>query len=164
MASTGNSTIKKELPDQIAAGDIVVVRTTWNQEITNELYKGTQKVISSYPNLTLQEWIVPGAVEIPFLIQRHAKIYNPLAYIALGCIIKGDTPHFEYVCQSVTQGITTLNLTLPQPIIFGILTVDTLQQALERIGGVHGHKGEEAAWTALQMIQLSKRIQTSNSP
>jgi 6,7-dimethyl-8-ribityllumazine synthase len=76
----------------------------------------------------------------------------------LGCVIRGGTPHFEYVCQSVTQGITHLNVTLPVPVIFGILTVDSLEQAKERAGGVHGNKGEEAAITALKMILLKDQL------
>ena len=81
---------------------------------------------------------------------------RPLVFIALGCVIKGDTPHFEYVCQSVTAGISHLNMHLPVPVIFGVLTVNNQQQALERIGGKHGHKGEESAITALKMVSLIK--------
>ena len=73
-------------------------------------------------------------------------------------VIKGDTPHFDYVCDSVTQGITLLNLQINAPTIFGVLTVNNKQQALERIGGIHGHKGEEAAITALKMIDLNNRF------
>ena len=73
----------------------------------------------------------------------------------MGCVIKGDTPHFEYVCSSITQGITQLNLQLPVPVIFGVLTVNNDQQALERLGGIHGHKGKEAAATAIKMIALA---------
>jgi 6,7-dimethyl-8-ribityllumazine synthase len=79
---------------------------------------------------------------------------KPHVFIALACVIRGDTPHFEYVCQSVTHGITTLNLQLPVPTIFGVLTVNNQQQADERLGGIHGHKGEEAGITALKMIGL----------
>ncbi len=78
--------------------------------------------------------------------------------IKLSCVIKGGTPHFEYVCQSVTSGITQLNLMLPVPVIFGVLTVDTIYQAQERIGGAHGHKGEEAALTAAKMILISRQL------
>lgn len=79
---------------------------------------------------------------------------KPDAFIALGCVIKGDTPHFDYVCRLVTDGVGQLNLSLPVPTIFGVLTVNTEEQAMERIGGKHGHKGEEAALTALKMISL----------
>jgi 6,7-dimethyl-8-ribityllumazine synthase len=73
-------------------------------------------------------------------------------------VIRGGTPHFEYVCQSVTSGITQLNLSLPVPVIFGVLTVDNMEQARERIGGQHGHKGEEAAITALKMILTNQQL------
>ncbi|MFN5761711.1 MAG: 6,7-dimethyl-8-ribityllumazine synthase, partial [Sphingobacteriales bacterium] len=102
---------------------------------------------------------VPGAVEIPFAIKTYwnhmkYKDQRPHAFIALGTVIRGDTPHFDYVCLSVTNGITHLNLDLPVPTIFGILTVENEQQAYDRIGGIHGHKGEEAALTAINMMHL----------
>lgn len=104
---------------------------------------------------------VPGAVEIPFAINSYWNKMSkkPDAFIALGCVIKGDTPHFDYVCTSITNGITQLNITLPVPVIFGVLTVNNLRQAKERIGGKHGHKGEEAAATALKMISLNESFQ-----
>ena len=103
----------------------------------------------------------PGAVEIPFAINSYWNKMSkkPDAFIALGCVIKGDTPHFDYVCTSITNGITQLNITLPVPVIFGVLTVNNLRQAKERIGGKHGHKGEEAAATALKMISLNESFQ-----
>jgi 6,7-dimethyl-8-ribityllumazine synthase len=82
----------------------------------------------------------------------------PDAYIVLGAVIQGDTPHFDYVCKGVTDGIMQLNLQIDVPVIFGVLTVLNEQQAIERIGGIHGHKGEEAAITALKMIQLNRAI------
>jgi len=101
---------------------------------------------------------VPGAFEIPFAIkayQENAK-QKADAFIALGTVIRGDTPHFDYVCKAVTDGVVSLNMLLDVPTVFGILTVDTEQQAIERIGGIHGHKGEEAAITALKMIKLNQ--------
>jgi 6,7-dimethyl-8-ribityllumazine synthase len=104
---------------------------------------------------------VPGAFEIPFAIRafwdaHKYKEDRPNAFIALGCVLRGDTPHFEYVCRAVTDGVLQLNLTLPLPTIFGVLTVDTQQQAEDRIGGKQGHKGEEAAVSAIKMIALQK--------
>ena len=81
---------------------------------------------------------------------------RPDAFIALGCVLRGDTPHFDYVCKAVTDGVVQLNLALTVPTIYGVLTVDNEQQATERIGGKHGHKGEEAAITALKMIAMVK--------
>ena len=87
-------------------------------------------------------------------LKRKKK--KPDAFIALGCVIRGGTPHFEYVCKAVTDGVMQLNLLLPVPTIFGILTVDNEEQAKERIGGIHGHKGEEAAITAIKMISVNQ--------
>jgi len=140
---------------------IVLVKTEWNAAITDELEKGCRKIFLELGITNVQTLVVPGAVEIPFAIkQRNLDVKNgkPDVVIALGCVIKGDTPHFEYVCQSVTQGITQLNLMLDRPVIFGVLTVNTEAQAIERIGGKHGHKGEEAAITAIKMIQLNRQM------
>jgi 6,7-dimethyl-8-ribityllumazine synthase len=138
---------------------IVIVRTEWNAVIVDELEKGCMQVLQREGLKDIRVLTVPGAFEIPFGIKSYwdASKYKddrPMAFIALGCVLRGDTPHFDYVCKGVTDGILQLNLSLPVPVIFGILTVDTQQQADERIGGKHGHKGEEAALTALKMISV----------
>ena len=122
----------------------------WKEDVLSKLKEtGIKKIITV---------TVPGAVEIPFAIKNYwehskgKKKKRPDAFIALGCVIRGGTPHFEYVCQAVTEGVVQLNLLLPVPTIFGVLTVDNEEQAKERIGGAHGHKGEEAAMTAIKMI------------
>ena len=128
--------------------------------MVNELLAGAKKILANKKvKYILVE--VPGAVEIPFAINSYWNKMSkkPDAFIALGCVIKGDTPHFDYVCTSITNGITHLNITLPVPVIFGVLTVNNLRQAKERIGGKHGHKGEEAAATALKMISLNESFQ-----
>ena len=103
---------------------------------------------------------VPGAIEIPFIIKQYAEsIQTPAdAFIALGTVIRGDTPHFDYVCKAITDGVLSLNMMLEVPTIFGVLTVDDEQQAKERVGGKHGHKGEEAAITAIKMIKLNRSL------
>ena len=106
---------------------------------------------------------VPGAFEIPFAIKNfwdryQNKFEKPQAFIALGCVLRGGTPHFDYVCKAVTDGILHLNLILPVPSIFGVLTVDNQQQADERTGGIHGHKGEESALSALKMMSLKYKM------
>jgi 6,7-dimethyl-8-ribityllumazine synthase len=134
---------------------VVLVKTEWNASIVDELEKGCIRVLSEN-GIRTKTIVVPGAVEIPFAIQQiWANIETPETFIALGCVIRGGTPHFEYVCQSVTHGITELNLSLPVPVIFGVLTLDTIEQARERTGGIHGHKGEEAAFTAIKMMILN---------
>jgi len=138
---------------------VVIVRTEWNAAIVDKLEEGARKVLRQQGIAKIQLVNVPGAVEIPFGIKSYWEAtrywdYRPHAFIALGCVLRGDTPHFDYVCKSVTDGITQLNLSLPVPTIFGVLTVDTQLQADERLGGKHGHKGEEAAITALKMMAL----------
>jgi len=138
---------------------VVIVRTEWNAAIVDELEKGCKKKLSEFGVSKVPVLVVPGAFEIAFGIRAYWKNHRkdksaPRAFIALGCVLKGDTPHFEWVCKAVTDGIVDLNLKLPVPSIFGILTVNDEKQALERIGGRQGHKGEEAALTALKMISI----------
>ena len=141
---------------------IVLVKTEWNATIVDELEKGCVDELKRHAVKKIVILTVPGAVEITFAIKSYwesagtKKNKRPDAFIALGCVIKGDTLHFDYVCKAVTDGITQLNLALPLPIIFGVLTVNNETQARERIGGSHGHKGQEAAVTALKMISLQR--------
>jgi 6,7-dimethyl-8-ribityllumazine synthase len=141
---------------QVNNAQVVIVYTNWNSHIITPLLEGCISTLHKFDNIKTHLIEVPGCVEIPFAIKQHSRNNIADAYIALGCVIKGDTPHFDYVCQSTTQGITQLNLELKAPTIFGILTVNTEQQALDRIGGTNGHKGEEAAITALKMINISR--------
>ncbi len=143
---------------QISKSQVVIVYTEWNESVINELRKGVQDILSQYPEIETKEIAVPGAIEIPFAIQQIYKKDRPDAFIALGCVIKGDTPHFDYVCQSITQGITILNTNIESPIVFGILTVNNYQQAMDRVGGKDGHKGQEAAITALKMINFKQNF------
>lgn len=138
---------------------VIIVRTEWNAATVDKLEEGCMKVLTENQVKT-RTITVPGAFEIPFAIKRFWERrgnsgLNPNAFIALGCVLRGDTPHFEYVCRAVTDGILQLNLSLPVPTIFGVLTVDNPEQINERLGGKHGHKGAEAAVTALKMIALT---------
>ena len=163
MADIANSDLLKTIEGirEIKDALVVLVKTEWNAAIVNELEAECKKTLEQY-GVSSKTLIVPGAVEIPFAInQSWANSNTPAAFIALGCVIQGDTPHFDYVCQSVTQGITSLNLSLQVPVIFGVLTVDNENQAKERIGGIHGHKGEEAAMTAMKMIVLNQQLKDS---
>jgi 6,7-dimethyl-8-ribityllumazine synthase len=139
---------------------VVIVRTEWNAKLVDQLEKGCRNKLEELKVANIKLVTVPGAFEIPFAIKRYweARKYHddkPCAFIALGCIIRGDTPHFDYVCKAITEGVLQLNLLLPVPTIFGVLTVDDKDQAKERLGGKHGHKGEEAAITAAKMISLN---------
>ncbi|HUZ58327.1 MAG TPA: 6,7-dimethyl-8-ribityllumazine synthase [Hanamia sp.] len=142
---------------------IIIVHTQWNAEIVNKLLEGCLKILQHFGMNNYKVINVPGAFEIPFTIKNFWENYNksdkhpiekPQAFIALGCVLRGGTPHFDYVCKAITEGVLQLNLTLPVPTIFGILTVDNHLQADERTGGMHGNKGEEAALSALKMMTL----------
>lgn len=151
LLHTGTGILKKD-------ACVVLVKTEWNAAIVDELEKGCVEELQKLKIKKIRVITVPGAFEIPFAIktcwEQAGKKKKPDAFIALGCVIKGDTPHFDYVCKAVTDGVVQLNLMLPVPAIFGVLTVDNEQQAKERTGGKHGHKGREAAITAVKMINL----------
>ncbi|MFZ4058183.1 MAG: 6,7-dimethyl-8-ribityllumazine synthase [Ferruginibacter sp.] len=141
---------------------LVIVKTEWNENSVGKLEAGCINVLDAH-QVKHHTIIVPGAFEIPFAIQQywlehHSTLHQPSAFIAIGCVIKGDTPHFDYVCKAVTDGVVQLNLQLPVPVIFGVLTVFNQDQIDQRTGGVHGHKGEEAAITALKMMALSQQF------
>jgi 6,7-dimethyl-8-ribityllumazine synthase len=160
MAQVANSALYQGIEgiQQLKDALVVLVKTEWNAGIINELEAGCQRVFEQH-GIQWRTITVPGAVEIPFAIKQCWKHDEaPKAFIALGCVIKGDTPHFDYVCHSVTDGITQLNLSLSVPVIFGVLTVNNEEQARERIGGRHGHKGEEAAITAIKMMLLNEQL------
>jgi 6,7-dimethyl-8-ribityllumazine synthase len=162
--STGSGKLLKKQKGtrQLAGAFVVLIKTEWNSPIVDELEKGCLAELTKNGIKKTVTIIVPGAVEIPFGIKTYwdhsGKKKRPDAFIALGCVIKGDTPHFDYVCKAVTDGIVQLNVSLPIPTIFGVLTVNNEEQARERIGGKHGHKGEEAAITALKMIGLVRSL------
>lgn len=142
---------------------LAVVYTEWNEKIVAEQRKGIERVAAELGAELIESLPVPGSFELPFgckILYQHykGKEHAPEAIIALGAVIRGGTPHFEYVCKAVTEGILELNIALPVPVIFGVLTLDTEEQAWERLGGPHGHKGEEAAITALKMIQQVRRL------
>ncbi len=144
---------------------IIIVRTEWNAPVVDKLEEGCLWVLRKYELNNYRVITVPGAFEIPFAIKSYwdnCKLEKPHAFIALGCVLRGDTPHFEYVCRAVTDGIVQLNLSLPVPTIFGVLTVDSDDQASSRTGGEHGNKGEEAAITAIKMVALQKSFYKKN--
>ncbi len=158
MATQGNTLLHKGIPS-IEDAFVVIVKTEWNAHIVDALEEGAIKVLNAQ-GIKHKTVVVPGAFEIPFMINAIAKNSKEKAsaFIALATVIQGDTPHFDYVCQGITNGITQLNLALDVPTIFGVLTVLTEEQAIDRIGGKHGHKGEEAAITAVKMIHLNNSV------
>jgi 6,7-dimethyl-8-ribityllumazine synthase len=162
MADIQNSKLFSSNTGIHGIGDacVVLVKTEWNAAIVDELEKGCITELKKQGVKDIILITVPGAFEIPFAIKDYWKTNQgekfPDAFIALACVIRGGTPHFDYVCRAVTDGVVQLNLSLPVPVIFGVLTVDNEEQAKERIGGKHGHKGTEAAISALKMIALKQ--------
>ena len=133
-----------------------IVVAEWNREVTEALLEGAVRTLraAGCPDLNIQIKYVPGTFELALGAQFFAEYTDVDAVIALGCVIQGDTRHFDFICQGVTQGITQLQIQWNMPIAFGVLTVNDMQQALDRCGGRHGNKGDEAAATAINMVKL----------
>lgn len=148
------------LPD--ASGmKIGIVVSEWNYDVTVQLLEGARQFLirnKVAPEDIVITW-VPGSFELVYGAARMEESADVDAVIALGSVIHGETPHFEYVCSGVTQGIAALNAKGSIPFIFGLLTTNDMQQALNRAGGIHGNKGIEAAKTAIQMIYLKRQLQ-----
>jgi 6,7-dimethyl-8-ribityllumazine synthase len=138
-----------------------IVVADWNKEITWKLLDGAVKTLKKHgtPDEDIVVKHVPGSFELTLGAQFLAEYDDLDAVICLGCVIQGETPHFTYICQGVTQGITQLNLEYNLPFIFGILTTNTQQQAIDRSGGKLGNKGDEAAVTAIKMASLQRDIE-----
>ena len=149
---------KNELPS-VEDMRFAIVTAQWNGHITNALRDGALEVLADagVGAEDVDTFEVPGAVELTFAASQliETSLYD--AVIVFGCVIRGGTPHFDYVCQSVTQGITMLNADCDIPVIFGVLTVDNEQDAIDRAGGKCGNKGCEAARTAIQMVDFTRR-------
>jgi 6,7-dimethyl-8-ribityllumazine synthase len=136
-----------------------IVVSEWNTEITNELLKGAYNTLIQHganPN-NIKVDFVPGSFELTSGARMVAEAGTFDAVICLGCVIQGETRHFDYICQGITYGLTQLNVNYDIPFILGVLTTDNLQQAKDRAGGKHGNKGDETAITAIKMIALRRR-------
>ncbi len=161
MATVNLSSYDPEIVPAASDMRFGIVVSDWNKEITWSLLEGTVTTLKKH-GVTDDDIIikhVPGSFELPLGGQFIAEYDDVDGVICLGCVIRGDTPHFDYVCQGVTQGITSLNLEYNIPFIFGLLTTDTLQQAKDRSGGKLGNKGDEAAVTAIRMAALQKEME-----
>jgi 6,7-dimethyl-8-ribityllumazine synthase len=132
-----------------------IVVAEWNDEITEPLFDGAYHALielgAKKSNIIRKN--VPGSFELPLAAQQMAEQKNIDAVICIGCVIQGDTPHFDYICQAVAYGIMKVNLKFNKPVAFGVLTTLNKKQALERAGGKLGNKGEEAALTVVKMLQ-----------
>ena len=139
---------------------VAIVAAEWNSHITGPLAEGAVETLkkNGFKRDEVDVFTVPGAVELTFAASKLIENGDYDAIIVIGCVIKGDTPHFDYVCSSVTQGITHLNAECDIPVIFGVLTVLDEQPALDRAGGCLGNKGSEAAETAIKMIAFNRSV------
>lgn len=138
-----------------------IVVSEWNNDITETLLEGAINTLKdngvSENNITVSH--VPGSFELIFGAAQMAKHGYVDAIIAIGCVIRGDTPHFDYICEATSQGIAQLNAHGSKPVIFGLITVNNKEQALERAGGSLGNKGEEFAITAIKMVDYAWQLQ-----
>lgn len=138
-----------------------IVVSEWNSQITGALLNGAVSTLKKHgvkeDNILVKT--VPGSFELTFGANQMIESTEVDAVIAIGCVIKGDTPHFDYVCMGVTQGITHLNVTGDIPVIYGLITTNTLEQAEDRSGGKLGNKGDECAITAIKMIDFAWSLQ-----
>lgn len=142
-----------------------IVVAEWNSAITGALLEGalaTLRAAGCAEENIIVKW-VPGTFELPMGAQYFAEYTNVDGVIALGCVIQGETRHFDFVCQGVTIGITQLQLSWSMPVTFGVLTTENQQQALDRAGGKHGNKGDEAAATAIKMVALQREMEREDS-
>ena len=142
-----------------------IVVAEWNPEVTEGLLSGAVHTLRSAgcPEHNIQIKYVPGTFELSLGAQFFAEYTDVDAVIVLGCVIQGDTRHFDFVCQGVTQGVMQLQLQWNMPIAFGVLTTNDLQQALDRSGGRLGNKGDEAAAAAIQMVHLQDEMDTEEN-
>ncbi len=138
---------------------IAIVTSQWNDNITTPLRIGAAETLQvcEIPSQNIDFYEVPGAFELTYAAARLLRSKKYDAIIVLGCVIRGDTSHYDHICDGVSVGITRLNTEGETPVIFGLVTTENLQQALDRAGGVVGNKGSEAAITALQMIDFSQQ-------
>lgn len=138
-----------------------IVVSRFNDFITNKLLEGCQDALLRHGvnEEDIEVSWVPGSFEIPLIAQKMANTHRYDAIICLGAVIRGGTPHFEYVASEVTKGIAQVGLTTGLPVIYGVITADTLEQAIERAGTKQGNEGSKAATTAIEMANLFKTIE-----
>ncbi|MDR2653526.1 MAG: 6,7-dimethyl-8-ribityllumazine synthase [Prevotellaceae bacterium] len=156
MTTQKNYTAQLPEKEVIAQQKYAVVTADWNAEITHQLLKGAVDALfeNGAKEKNISVFHVAGAFELTFAAARLQKTDLFDAIIVIGCVVRGDTPHFDCICQGVTQGISALNAKGSTPIIFSVLTTENMQQALDRAGGVLGNKGTEGAITAIQMANF----------
>ncbi len=147
------------LPD-ISGWRFAIVVAEWNAEVTEALFQGAYNTLIQYGASAdnVLRGNVPGSYELTLAAQWFAERSDIDAVICIGCVIQGETKHNDYINHAVAQGFTNVSLKTGKPVIFGVLTPNTQQQALDRAGGIHGNKGDEAAMTAIKMLGLKSEI------
>ncbi|HOD10706.1 MAG TPA: 6,7-dimethyl-8-ribityllumazine synthase [Flavobacterium sp.] len=155
---------KNQLPNASAFRFGIVV-SEWNDKITNGLFDGAEAALLDCGVLpeNIIRWNVPGSFELIYGSKKMIETQNVDCVITIGCVIKGETMHFEFVCEGVTQGIKDLNIKSDVPVIFCLLTDNNEQQSIDRSGGIHGNKGTEAAIAAIKMADLRKKANNKNT-
>ncbi len=144
------------LSASLAAKKVAIVVSEWNTEITEALYEGAYSTLieKGLKKENIIKKYVPGSFELSIGAQKMAALKEIDAVICVGCVIRGETSHFDFICQAVATGITDVSLKYDKPVIFGVLTTENKQQAFDRAGGKHGNKGDEAGITAVKMINF----------
>lgn len=161
MATSNLSSYDPESVPDAGGMRFGIVVSDWNPEITTALLEGAVKTLKHHgtdeKDIVIKH--VPGSFELTLGAQFLAEYDDPDAVICLGCVVQGETPHFTFICQGVTQGITQLNMEYNIPFIFGVLTTATQEQAAARAGGKHGNKGDEAAIAAIRMAAFQREME-----
>lgn len=162
MATTNLSVYDPEKVPSAKEMKFGIVVAEWNPEVTLKLLEGAKNTLLKHgaKEKDIIQKFVPGSFELTLGGQFFGEYADVDAVICLGCVIQGETRHFDYICQSVTHGITELNMNYNIPFVFGVLTTANQQQALERAGGKHGNKGDEAAITAIKMAALQAEMES----
>ena len=161
MATTNLSAYDKNSIPNAKNFRFGIVVSEWNPDITDNLYLGAEQALLENGALkeNILRWNVPGSFELVFGCKHMIETQNIDAIVAIGNVIQGETKHFDFVCDGVTQGIKDLNIKFNVPIIFCVLTDNTRQQSVDRSGGKHGNKGIESAIAAIKMAELRKKQQ-----
>ena len=137
-----------------------IVVSEWNNNITGALLQGAYDTLTKHgaseEDITVKT--VPGSFELVFGASQMVKSGKMDAVIAIGCVVRGDTPHFDYICEGTTQGLASLNERFDVPVIYGLLTCNNMEQAQDRAGGTLGNKGDECAVTAIKMVDYYRKI------
>lgn len=148
------STYSETNVSDVSNKTFAIVVAEWNTEVTDALYNGALSTLKAHGVTQVIKADVPGTFELSYAAQKLAQREEIDAVVCIGCVIKGETKHNDYISHAVAQGLTNVSLKYDKPVVFGVLTPDTQKQAEDRAGGAYGNKGDEAAITAIKMLAL----------